>query len=107
MSISDKEFYLGGFMTVVIGLVIVVTGVVTAVVSMHKADIHHEETMVIQQNKSERGHWIWGTKVGDAKEIVQAIEDGKSNRGHWLWGHWDDVAESDKPEQVSVEEPNE
>ena len=61
--------------------------VAIAIVSYHSIDVHHQEVLVEQKQRSERGHWLWGTKVGEATEIEQIKQDGKSDRGHWIWGH--------------------
>ena len=57
-----------------------------SIVSYHGIDVHHQEVVTEQKQKSERGHWLWGTKVGEQVEIETIKQDGKSERGHWLWG---------------------
>ena len=60
--------------------------IASSVVAYHAIDVHHKEVLVEQEQRSQRGHWLWGTKVGEASEIEQIKQDGKTDRGHWFWG---------------------
>lgn len=68
MKIGERSIEIKGWQFIVAAALVALMITAMTITQMQKNVIEMEETKVTQEEKS--------------------------NRGHWLWGHWDDVAET-------------
>lgn len=94
MKVTDRGIEIRGWQfCLIVGVVALLIVSITAS-AMFQKTIDLEKAKVAESEKTQRGHWLWGTKSEDVIEETRIVEDGKSDRGHWLWGNWHDVAKA-------------
>ena len=96
MKISSNGIEFRSWQVVLLAMVAVVLIVAITANNMYSKTIELQDIEATQAEKTDRGHWLWGTSTETEVTRTQSEEDGKSDRGHWLWGHWDDVAEKEE-----------